>query len=44
MEAFFPGVVGVDVGEGYDFAAFEDEEFFSELGFASGGKPDASGD
>ena len=34
-----PVVVGVDVGEGYDLAAFEGGEAVVELGFASGVEP-----
>lgn len=43
-ELLEPGVEAVDVGEGYDFAAFEDGEAIrGELGFASGGEPDVVG-
>ena len=38
-----PVVVGVDVGEGYDLAAFEGCEAVVELGFASGGEPEVLG-
>ena len=34
-----PVVVGVDVGEGYNLAAFEGCEAVVELGFASRGEP-----
>ena len=43
-ELFGPLPVAVHVGEGDDFAAPEDGEFFGrELGFASGGEPDVFG-
>ena len=32
-------VVGIDVGKGYDLAAFENCQTAVELGFASGGEP-----
>ena len=35
-----PVVVGVDVGEGYDLAAFEGGKAVVELGFASSGEPE----
>ncbi len=38
-----PVVVGVDVGKGYDLAAFEGGEAVVELGFASSGKPEVLG-
>lgn len=38
-----PVVVGVDVGEGYDLAAFEGCEAVVELGLASGGEPEVLG-
>ena len=38
-----PVVVGVDVGKGYDLAAFEGCEAVVELGLASGGEPEVLG-
>ena len=38
-----PVVVGVDIGEGYDLAAFEGCEAVVELGLASGGEPEVLG-
>ena len=38
-----PVVVGVDIGEGYDLAAFEGCEAVVELGFASSGEPEVLG-
>ena len=43
-EFLFPLPVAVHVGEGDDFAAPEDGEFFGrELGLAAGGEPDVFG-
>ena len=38
-----PVVVGVDIGEGYDLAAFEGGKAVVKLGFASGGEPEVLG-
>ena len=38
-----PVVVGVDVGEGYNLAAFEGGKAVVKLGFASGGEPEVLG-
>lgn len=38
-----PVVVGVDIGEGYDLAAFEGGEAVIELRLASSGEPEVLG-